>query len=300
MDHDGIRSRLREGEGPGQGVFHAPFQDQALNPGTDHEFLCPLGFLARTDLLAEILNAVLGLDNLRAEKGILLQAGLVLNNHHGNAHALQGTDGIDKVLRQSAGIPVKDDGFGGHFHDIVYGPEPARHVHQLNIRLALGCGIAQGRKPHGVELSGTAVFMYHGVFHDQAGQAVMGFHDRHQALGVQHLPQPAPADVRHGQLRPFPALKLLILLILAVGELRQLSAVGFQNGNHFVPDGLLESSAPVVPVHHDIRTVFLQILPVAERPLLHHPGHPGNVFKQTHPFRRGQQREPLIGSHRLV
>ena len=300
MDHDGVRACRRKGEGPFQRVLHALFQDQALNPGADHELLRPLGFLARPDLFAEVLNAVLGLDDLRAEEGILLQAGLVLNDHHGHAHPLQGADCIDKMLRQPAGVSVEDNGFGGHFHDIVDRPEPAGHIHQFNIRLSLGGGIAQGGDPHGVKLPGTAIFMHHGVFHDQAGQAVMGFHNRHQALGVHHLPQPAPADVRHRQFRPFPALEFFILLVPAVGKLRQPSAVGGQNGNHFVPDGLLEAGTPVIPVHHNVRAVFFQVLPVAERPLFHHPGNPRNVLKQAHTLRGGHQREPLVGSHRLI
>ena len=210
VDHDSIRPGFREGESPGQGVLHTPLQNQALDPGTDHEFSGALSFLPGADLLAEIFDAVLRLLHFRAEEGVLLQPRLVLNDHHGHAHPLQGADRVDKMFRQSAGIPVKDDGLGGHLHDIVDGPEAAGHVHQLDIRLALGGGVAEGREPHGVELPGASVLMHNSVLHDQAGQPVVGFHHRDQALHAQQALQPAPAQIRHGQIRPLPVLNLLV------------------------------------------------------------------------------------------
>ena len=142
--------------------------------------------------------------------------------------------------------------------------------------------------------------MHHGVLHDQAGQTVMGFHDCHQALHVQQAAQPSPAHIRHGQFRPFPALEFPVFLIMAVGIFHQFSTIGRQDGNHFIPDRLLEPGTPVIPVNNDVRMILLQVFPVTEGPLFHHFGDTGNILKQAHPFRFRNQREPLIGSHRLI
>ena len=62
-------------------------ENQGFNPCADHEFLRALGFLAGADLRTEVLNGVLRLDHLGAEEAVLLEAGLVLDNDHGNSEA---------------------------------------------------------------------------------------------------------------------------------------------------------------------------------------------------------------------
>ena len=300
MDHDGVGAGGHEGEGPGQGVLHPLLQDQAFDPGADHEILCPLGALAGGYFFGEMLDGILGLGHLRTEEGILLQAGFILDDHHGDAHALQGPDRIHKMLRQSAGVPVEDDGLGGHLADFVHRAEAGGHVHQLDIRLAPGGGIAEGGDPHGVKLADAAVFRDLRVLDDQAGEAAVGLHGGDGALHGQQLFQPAPAQIRRGQLQPGALLQIRVGFLPGIGELHELSTVAFQNLLHLPADRGLHPGDPVVPVDHIVRAVALQILPIAEGPLLHHLVHQGQGPHQGRPLGKGNQGEALVSRHRLV
>ena len=80
---------------------------------------------------------------------------------------------------------VQDDRLGGNLHDIVNGTHAAGHVHQLDVRLALGGGVAQGGHPHAVELPGLALLIDHGFFRNQPGDARVRLDDGQKGLHLQ-------------------------------------------------------------------------------------------------------------------
>ena len=128
----------------------------------------------------------------------------------------------------------------------------------------------------------------------------MGFHRRDKAFRTQRPSQPSPADVRHGQFRPGPALNVPVFIVAGIGELHQPAAVGGENGGDFIPYGPLETGGPVVPMHHNVRMVPFQILPVRERVLIHYPVYAADIFKHGFPLGGRRQRQPLIGGDRFI
>ena len=138
-----------------------------------HEIIRQLCLFAGCDLGTEVLDAVLGLHHIVAEEGIFLKSGLVLNNDGGNSHFFQCSHCVYEMLRQSAGISVKNNGLRGHFRHVINGTETGSHVHQLDIRLSLGGRIAQAGNPHAVELKGLAFFHHNGILSDQPGDSAV-------------------------------------------------------------------------------------------------------------------------------
>ena len=146
----------------------------------------------------------------------------------------------------------------------------------------------------------AAVFMHDRILHDQAGQTVVRLHGSHESFHVEHSLQSAATDVRHRQIGAGPVLDLPILIVCAVRELNQLSAIGVKDGCDLVTNGLLKSRAPIVAVNDDVRTVFFQIFFVAELGLIDYLIHACNILKQLLPFGSRHKRQSFIGNDRFV
>ena len=204
------------------------------------------------------------------------------------------------MLLQAAGITVKDNRLGGNLHNVIDGLKTGRHIHQLNIRLSLCCGIAQGGYPHSIKLMHSALFAYSHLLSQQPGQATVGFNSSHQPLDIQQLFQPRTPAISHTQLGLGSALDFLILPIPGIRKLHQPSAIGCQHRNHLIPDRLLQSVLPIISMHNHIRPVAFQIVPVAQGLLLHHLVYACYVGKKSHSLCLGQQRKSLVAGYRLI
>ena len=173
MDHDAICPSPDICFGPGQRILHTLFQNEAFDAGDDHKFPGLKRCFPSRDLLAELLYTGLFLLCACAKKGIFLKAHLIFNNNGRYAHPLQCADIIDKMLCQAAGIPIENNGLGGHLHDLIYGLEAGGRIHQLDIGLALHGGIAEAGDPHTIELTGLQPIFHAGSLHDECAQAAM-------------------------------------------------------------------------------------------------------------------------------
>ena len=204
------------------------------------------------------------------------------------------------MLCLSACVSVEDDRFGRDFRDILDGTETGSHIHQLDVRFALCGRIAEARYPHGVELVRAAVPVDHRVLYDETCQAVMGFHCRDKALGLQHFSEPSAPDIGHSELSPGPCLDFLVFLVAGIRELHESSAIGRQHGYYFIADGLLEACTPVVAVHYDSGFIFLEIFFVAERSLVYDLVNAGYVLEHDLALRRGDKGKPLIADYSFI
>ena len=182
MNHYSIRPCLSESKSSLQSILHAFFQNQTFDSGTNHKVLGSLSMLACPNLLGKGLNAILGLLHLSAKERIFLQSRLVFNNYHRHAKALQASYGIDKVLLDSPGVSVKNNGFRGDLSNVLNGSEAGAHIHKLNIRLSLGSGITERAYPHSVKLMGSSLLIDLGLLYNQTGKAVMGLHSGNQTF----------------------------------------------------------------------------------------------------------------------
>ena len=204
MDHDGIRPRFHKGKGAFQGILHPLLQNQALNPGTNHEFLRPLRILSGTNLLRKMSDAVLRLLDFRSEERVLLQTGLVLDNHHRYAETLQRTHRVNKVFFNSSGVSVKDNGFRRDLRNILNRTEAGTHIHKFDIRLSFRRGIAKRTDPHRIKLMGGSLLIDLRILNDETRQTVMRLHRVHEAFQLQFSPKPSSSKVRHRKVCPTP------------------------------------------------------------------------------------------------
>ena len=120
VDHDAIRPGIPEREGTGERIFHATLKNQAFDTRDDHEVIGELDLLASCDFGTEFVDGSLGLLDLGAEEGVLLQTRLVLDDDGGDAHTLKGADVVHEVLGQPTRVTIEDDWLGGDLHDVVY------------------------------------------------------------------------------------------------------------------------------------------------------------------------------------
>ena len=282
MDHNTIRSRCYESSGTVQCIFHASLQDQAFDSGNDHEIICQLCLFAGCDLGTEVLDAVLSLLHIVSEEGIFLKSGLVLNNDGGNTHFFQCSHCVYEMLRQSAGISVKNNGLRGHFRHVINGTETGSHVHQLDIRLALRRGIAQRADPHGVELVQLAVMLHDGLLCDQPRQSAVYFQRLDNGTDLNELAQALSAVFRHGQLFLDPRINSFYFFIICIRDIYDLTAVCLQQSFHVVTDSLQSSLLPVIPMDHVVRAQFFNDLIIHYIILHDHIADFRDIFYQLH------------------
>ena len=204
------------------------------------------------------------------------------------------------MLRKSARIPVEDDGLGSDLHYIIDGPVSAGHVHKLYIGLSLGCRVAEGAYPHGIELPRSAPLVYHGILGDKSRKSAVCFYGCDRLLHAEELFQPAPSEVGKRQLCPCSLVKLSVLLVIGVWVLHQSAAVAAEELFHLVTDGLLEALCPVITVYHYIGTVFQYILPVAQLSLLHSPFNSLDIGEHGPALLKGQQRIALVACYGFI
>ena len=247
----------------------------------------------------------LRLPDFRAEQAVLLQAGLVLNDDHGDAHAFEGADRVDEMFREATRVAVEDDRLRGDLDDVVDGAEARGHVDKLDIGLALRRAVAERAHPHPVELLRAAVLVHAGLFHDEARDVAVGFHNGYETLHLKKLFEAGMPHVRERKLGFRAVAEVFVFLIVCIGEFDEPAAVGGQNGNDLVPDGFLESSPPFVAVNYEIRFELFKVLPVGKSLLFHDLGIPrrcsrtspcvprreraGNACSLRPPRRRGRR-----------
>ena len=218
MNHYSIRPCLSESKSSLQSIFHTLFQNQTFDSGTNHKVLGSLGILACPDFLGKGFNTILCLLHLCPEERIFLQSRLILYNHHGYPKTFQASHSIHKVLLDSAGISIKNNGFRSNLGNILNGSETGAHIHKLNIRLSLSSGIAERAYPHGVKLVSSSLLIDLGLLNNQTGKSVMSLHGGNQPLQLQLLFQSSSSYIRHGKLRFGSFFQLCVLFFLMIGK----------------------------------------------------------------------------------
>ena len=144
VDHHRVGAALGHVDpGAGERVLEASPGDEALDAGHDHEVGRAQRTLARGDLGGELLWVCLLLHAVGAEERVLLEADLVLDDHGGDAYALERAHVVHEPLGAASRVSVEDDRLGGDLHDLLDGVEAAREVDELDVGLALERGVAQ-------------------------------------------------------------------------------------------------------------------------------------------------------------
>mmetsp|Transcript_63418 Transcript_63418/g.166121 ORF Transcript_63418/g.166121 Transcript_63418/m.166121 type:complete len:225 (-) Transcript_63418:452-1126(-) len=113
VDHDAVGAALLHVR-PGalQGLLLAEAGDECFDPGEDHEVLGHLRLFPHLQLLAEGAYVLQLLRPLGTEKRILLEAGLVLDDHPGHAQPLETLHRPAEDLLLPAGVTVIEDRLG--------------------------------------------------------------------------------------------------------------------------------------------------------------------------------------------
>ena len=82
MNHDRVGARVGKRKRTFKRIFHAAFENKALDSRTNHKVLGALRLLSRPDFFTEIRNRRLRLLHLGAEQTVFLESGLILDNDH--------------------------------------------------------------------------------------------------------------------------------------------------------------------------------------------------------------------------
>ena len=204
------------------------------------------------------------------------------------------------MLRQSAGVSVKNDGLGGHFRHIVDGAETGSHIHQFDIRLALRRGIAQGADPHSIELIQFTVMFHNGLLRDQSCQSAVYLQRFYNGTDLDQLSQSFSAVFRHRQLFFYFRINALYLFIIGIRHIQNLAAVSGKQLLHVVADGLQRPLQPVVPMDHIVRMQFFDDLVVHDVILYHHIADLRNVFYQLHALLKADGGKTIETDHGFV
>lgn len=184
VDHDAVGPGVDVGLDAAESIFLSGASDEGLAAGDDHEVVGDTGGAAHFDLFNDGFDGGLTLVVAGFEEGVLLEAGLVLDDDSGDPKALESTDHVGKVVGEAAGVAVEDDGLGGDFKDVVDGVESGGEVDAFDVGLAFGGGVGQRREPHGVELNLAVVAGDGAVFDDEATESAVGLEDANEGLGV--------------------------------------------------------------------------------------------------------------------
>ena len=224
VDHDAVGARRHISGSALQSVFHPLFEDKALDARDDHEIVRALRLLTRRDLRREVLDRVLLLLDLRAEERVLLEADLVLQDHGGDAHALQGVNVVDEVLDEAARIGVEDDWLRRHVHDVVDRADARRHVDELDVGLALRRRVAEARYPKRVELVEAALVLDDGLLRQKPREPVVHLDGLDDGHDLQQAAQAAAAKLRHDEPFLHALVDLLDGRVPRIGHLDELAA----------------------------------------------------------------------------
>ena len=158
------------------------------------------------------------------------------------------------MLCQSAGISVENNGFGRHLGHIINGAEPGGHVHQLDIRLSLRRGIAQGADPHSIELVQFAVMLHDRLLRDQSGEAAVNLQCLDNGADLDQLAQTFSAVFRHSQLFLDPCINSFHFFVIGIRNVYDLTAIGLQQSFHVITDCLQGTFLPVISMDHIVGT----------------------------------------------
>ena len=252
MNHNAVGTGISKGKCSGEGVLHTTLKNEALNARDNHEVVGQLNLFTCGNLCTKILNGCLRLFDLSAKQGILLKAGLILNDDSGNAHALQRTHVVDKVFRQAAGISVKNDGFGGDFHNVINGTQTGGHIHKLNVGLTALGAVAKRADPHAVKLIKATIVIHNGLLGNKAGKPIMSLNDLNRRRDGKQLPQATAAIFRHGQFLAKLLVNFARLLASGIWHLYERSAVCGEKPLNVVTDGAFGTVLPVVAMYYVI------------------------------------------------
>ena len=254
MYHDSIRTGSNKRSCPLQCILHALLKNQAFDSGDDHEVICQLSLFTSCNLFTKFFNRRLGLLNLSTEERILLKSLLILDDYCRNAHSFQTSHSIHKMLCQSAGITVKNDRFCSNFHNIVNGAEAAGHIHQFNVWFTFCRAVTQGTDPHSVKLIQLSVFPINNRFlYNQSRQSGVSLHCLHNRSHLNQLTKSLSPVFRHGELFLQLLIYLFNALTICIGHIDDLAAIGIQQMFDMIPNSLLCTYFPIVPMYHIVR-----------------------------------------------
>ena len=225
MDHNSVSARLNKRLGARKGVVHSALQNKAFDTRYYHKVVGELSLFARGDLRAEVLDRILGLNDLCAEQRVLFKSGFVLDDNRRNAHALQSPYVVHKVLGKSARVAVKDDRLGRYLHNVVYGTQARGHVYKLDVGLASVGAVAEGRNPHRVKLVELAVLFNNGFLGDKSGKTAVSLDRLNDGAHPNKVAQPSSSVFGHRQLFFKALIDFFNVLIVGVGNLNKLAAV---------------------------------------------------------------------------
>src|SRR5690606_37803447 len=170
-----------------------------------------------------------------------------------------------EVLQLAAGIGVVHHRLGGDLQDVVQRVGSGGNVDRLDVRFALGGGFGEAAAPHAVEFAPAVFDIDAGVLDDEAGQAVVGFHQAHQRLRGEQAAQLVATDVGGG-----PDLAQCLVELgggnaLCVADFDQFATPLGQRGDHGFTHAPLHAFAPVVAMDHVIGLVLAQVGDVVQR-----------------------------------
>src|SRR5690606_8081520 len=263
----------------------------------DHEVVGDPSLLARPDLRTEVLDCILRLDDVVAEKGIFLEADVVLDHGGGYAELVERAHGELEMLGLAARVRVVNDRFRRDLEQIVQRLRAGRDVYRLDVRFPFGGGLREAARPDAVELAARADEVEAGICDDESGQAVVGFHQAHQGLRGQQTAKLVAANVR----RDADLLDRLVQLsrrdTLRIRNLDELAAPLLEHPDHGLSHLALDALSPVVTVDDVVGAIAAEIGNVVEGLLGHDPRDALQVLDDRFPLLVGHEREALVAGN---
>ena len=164
------------------------------------------------------------------------------------------------MLGKSARITVEDDRLCSNFHNIVNCPEAACHINELNIRLALGCGIAKRAYPHSIELIDVLAVCNYCLLGNKACNSAVDLNSLNNRYHLKELLKSSSSELRHSKFLRHLTVDLLDLLVKCIGNLYKFSAVFGKKSQDVLLDNCHSRRTPVIAVNDIIRAKLLNDL----------------------------------------
>ena len=142
--------------------------------------------------------------------------------------------------------------------------------------------------------------LHHGLLNDESSETAVRFHSLNDRRHFQKLTKSLSSVLRHGKLLAKLKIDLLNLLVICIGNINHLSAVGFNELLHMISYGLLRSLLPVITVDNIVGMDKSYYIVVHHIFLDHYLGDALDGTVKLHSFFLGNGRELVVADQCLI